>query len=31
VNPTGLVADDDRSPGLAPDLVPTLKEWLAQT
>ena len=31
VNPTGLLADDDRSPGLAPELVPTLKEWLAQT
>jgi uncharacterized protein len=29
VNPTGLLADDDRSPGLAPDLVPTLKQWLA--
>jgi uncharacterized protein len=29
VNPTGMLADDDRSPGLAPDLVPTLKEWFA--
>ena len=29
VNPTGLLADDDRSPGLAPDLVPTLGSWLA--
>jgi uncharacterized protein len=28
VNPTGLAADDERSPGLAPDLVPTLKAWL---
>jgi uncharacterized protein len=28
VNPTGLVADDERSPGLAPDLVPTLKAWV---
>lgn len=31
VNPTGLTADDDRSPGLAPDLVPTMKLWLSQT
>lgn len=31
VNPTGLLADDDRSPGLAPELVPTLQEWLAHT
>jgi len=30
VNATGLLADDDRSPGLAPDLVPTLKSWMAQ-
>ena len=30
VNPTGLLADDDRSPGLAPDLVPTLKAWIVQ-
>ena len=29
VNPTGLLVDDNRSPGLAPDLVPTLKEWFA--
>ena len=28
VNPTGMLADDNRSPGLAPDLVPTLKDWL---
>jgi dienelactone hydrolase len=28
VNPTGLAADDERSPGLAPDLVPTLKSWI---
>ena len=28
VNPTGLLADDDRSVGLAPDLVPTLASWL---
>lgn len=28
VNPTGLAIDDERSPGLAPDLVPTLKAWL---
>lgn len=28
VNSTGLLADDDRSPGLAPDLVPTLAAWL---
>jgi dienelactone hydrolase len=28
VNPTGLLADDDRSAGLAPDLVPTLASWL---
>ncbi len=27
VNPTGLAGDDERSPGLAPDLVPTLKSW----
>jgi len=25
VNPTGLLADDGRSPGLAADLVPTMK------
>ena len=30
VNPTGMLADDDRSPGLAPDLVPTLRQWLAR-
>ena len=29
VNPTGLLADDDRSPGLAPDLVPALKAWVS--
>jgi uncharacterized protein len=29
VNPTGLLADDARSPGLAPDLVTTLREWFA--
>jgi dienelactone hydrolase len=29
VNPTGLLADDNSSPGLAPDLVSTLKEWFA--
>ncbi len=29
VNPTGLLADDNRSPGLAADLVPTLRSWLA--
>jgi len=29
VNPTGLLADDNLSPGLAPDLVPTLRSWLA--
>lgn len=29
VNPTGLLADDDSSPGLAPDLVSTLREWFA--
>lgn len=28
VNPTGLAADDERSPGLAADLVPTLKAWV---
>jgi dienelactone hydrolase len=28
VNPSGLAADDERSPGLAPDLVPTLKAWV---
>ena len=28
VNPTGLAADDERSPGLAPDLVPAIKAWL---
>ncbi len=30
VNPTGLLADDGRSAGLAPDLVPTLKSWMVQ-
>ncbi|HEV3406454.1 MAG TPA: prolyl oligopeptidase family serine peptidase, partial [Candidatus Dormibacteraeota bacterium] len=29
VNPTGLLADDNRSAALAPDLVSTLKEWFA--
>jgi uncharacterized protein len=29
VNPSGMLIDDNRSPGLAPDLVSTLKEWLA--
>jgi pimeloyl-ACP methyl ester carboxylesterase len=29
VNPTGLLADDNRSATLAPDLVSTLKEWFA--
>ena len=29
VNPTGLAADDARSPGLAPDLVPALRSWIA--
>jgi dienelactone hydrolase len=28
VNPTGLNVDDARSPGLAPQLVPTLRDWL---
>jgi dienelactone hydrolase len=28
VNATGLAADDERSPGLAPDLVPALKAWV---
>ncbi len=28
VNPTGLDADDLRSPGLAPALVPTITDWL---
>jgi dienelactone hydrolase len=27
VNPTGLLADDQRSPGLAPDLVPAIETW----
>jgi uncharacterized protein len=30
VNPTGLSADDARSPGLAPELVPTVRSWIAQ-
>jgi len=30
VNPTGLLADDGHSPGLAPDLVPTLRAWALQ-
>jgi dienelactone hydrolase len=29
VNPTGLLADDARSPGLAPDLVPAIQAWAA--
>jgi len=29
VNPTGLLADDGRSPGLAPDLVPAIQTWAA--
>lgn len=28
VNPTGLLADDDTSPGLAPELVPRIASWL---
>src|ERR1700694_3902860 len=28
VNQTGLMADDDRSPGLAPELVPKIGSWL---
>jgi dienelactone hydrolase len=28
VNPTGLLADDDRSAGLAPQLVPAIRGWL---
>jgi dienelactone hydrolase len=28
VNPTGLNADDNHSPGLAPDLVPDLRDWM---
>ena len=31
VNSTGLDADDARSPGLAPDLVPAIAEWLKST
>ena len=30
VNATGLDADDARSPGLAPQLVPTLRDWLGR-
>jgi dienelactone hydrolase len=30
VNPTGLAIDDERSPGLAPELVPDITEWLRQ-
>ena len=30
VNPTGLNAEDKTSPGLAPDLVPTLKDWISR-
>ena len=29
VNPTGLAADDNGSPGLAPELVPDIKSWMA--
>jgi uncharacterized protein len=29
VNATGLAADDDRSPGLAPALVPAITNWIA--
>jgi dienelactone hydrolase len=29
LNPTGLLADDARSPGLAPDLVPAIETWAA--
>ena len=29
VNPTGLAADDARSPGLAPELVPAIGAWFA--
>jgi len=29
VNPTGLNVDDSRSPGLAPELVPAITDWLA--
>jgi hypothetical protein len=31
VNSTGLNADDTRSPGLAPDLVPAIADWLKST
>jgi hypothetical protein len=30
VNPTGLLKDDDQSPGLAPELVPALRAWMTQ-
>ncbi len=30
VNPTGLAVDDERSPGLARELVPDITEWLRQ-
>jgi len=30
VNPTGLLSDDDQSPGLAPQIVPTLRAWMVQ-
>ncbi|HEX7264450.1 MAG TPA: prolyl oligopeptidase family serine peptidase [Candidatus Dormibacteraeota bacterium] len=30
VNPTGLAVDDDRSPGLARELVPDITQWLRQ-
>jgi len=31
VNPTGMLADDARSPGLPPDLVSTIRAWMART
>jgi hypothetical protein len=30
INPTGLAVDDERSPGLARELVPDITEWLSQ-
>jgi dienelactone hydrolase len=30
INPTGLAVDDERSPGLARELVPDITEWLRQ-
>jgi hypothetical protein len=29
MNPTGLLVDDARSPGLAPDLLPAIQAWAA--